>query len=75
MCLSLFVGVLCWSLFRYSLCVLSSFAKILSRKRELVALPLLSFRCIVTVTVLWLFLTVPWVCLQFVILVFPDHSR
>ena len=23
--------------------------------------------------VLWLFLAVPWVCLQFVIVVFPDH--
>ena len=41
--LTLFVGVLCWSLFWYSLlCVLSSFAIILSRKRELVALLLLS---------------------------------
>ena len=23
----------------------------------------------------WLFLAVPWVCLQFVIVVFPDHTR
>ena len=23
--------------------------------------------------VVWLFLAVPWVCLQFVIVVFPDH--
>ena len=25
--------------------------------------------------VMWLFLVVPWVCLQFVIVVFPDHTR
>ena len=25
------------------------------------------------VIVVWLFLHVPWVCLQFVIVVFPDH--
>ena len=68
------MGVLCWSLFWYSLlCVLSSFAIILTRKKELVALPLLSFRCLDTVNVLWLFLTVPWVGLQCVIDVFPDH--
>ena len=50
------------SLFWYLvLCVLSSFAIILTRKRELIALVLLSFRCLVTVTVLCLFLMVPWV--------------
>ena len=56
---TLFVGVLCLPLFWYALlCVLSSFAIILKRKRELVALHLLSYRCLVTVYVLWLFLTV-----------------
>ena len=25
--------------------------------------------------VVWLFLAVPWVCLQFVIVVFPDHTH
>ena len=25
--------------------------------------------------VVWLFLTMPWVCLQFVIVVFPDHTH
>ena len=29
----------------------------------------------VTINVLWLFLTVPWVGLQCVILVFPDHIQ
>ena len=41
----------------------------------LVALLLLSFGCLVTVNILWLFLTVPWVCLQFVFVVFPDHTH
>ena len=60
MYLQLFVGLLCWSLFWYALIyVLSSFAIILTRKRELVALLLLSFGCLDTVNVLWLFLTVP----------------
>ena len=36
----------------------------LARKRELVSLLLLSFGCLVTVNVLWLFLTVLWICLQ-----------
>ena len=46
------------------------FAIIFSRKRELVALLLLSFRCLVAVNVLWLFLTVSLVGLQFVIVIF-----
>ena len=67
--------VLYWSLFWYALhYVLSSFAIIFTRKRDLVALLLLSFGCLVTVIVLQLFLTVPWVGLQFVIVVFPDHT-
>ena len=35
----------------------------------------LSFECPVTVTLLLLFLTVPRVCLQFVIVVFPGHTH
>ena len=53
MYLPLFVGVLCWSLMWYALLyILSSFAIILTRKRELVALLLFSFGCLVTVNVL-----------------------
>ena len=74
--LQLFVGVLCWSLFWYALRnVFFSFAIILARKRELVALLLLSFECLVTVNVLKLLLTVPWAGHQFVIVVFPDHTH
>ena len=52
--------VLCWSLFWYTLLyVLSSFAVILARKGELVALLLLFVGCLVTVNVLLLFLMVP----------------
>ena len=51
----------------------SSFAIILMGKRELVALLSLSSWCLVIVV--WLFLAVPWVCLQFVIVIFPDHTH
>ena len=51
----------------------SSIAIILMGKRELVALLNLSPWCLVMVE--WLFLPVPWGCLQFVIVVFPDHTR
>ena len=46
-------------------------------KRELVALLSSSFWypvIVVLVIVVWLFLAVPWVCLQLVIVVFPDHT-
>ena len=46
----------------------------LKRKRKLFALLLLSYRYIVTINVLWLFITVLWVGLQCVIVVFPDHT-
>ena len=72
----LLVGVLCLSLFCYALlCVHSSFAIILKSKSKLVALLLLSYRCIDTINVLWLFLTVTWVGLQCVIVAFPDHTH
>ena len=51
----------------------SSFAIILMGKRELVAMLSLSSWCLVIVV--WLFLAVPWVCLQSVIVVFPDHTH
>ena len=53
------------------LCVHSSFAIISMGKRGQVALLCLSSLCLVIVV--WLFLTIPLVCLQFVIVVFPDH--
>ena len=39
----------------------------------MVALLGLSSWCLVIVV--WLFLMVPWVCLRFVIVVFPDHTH
>ena len=64
------------SLFCYALlCVHSSFAIILKRKRKLVVLLLLYYRCSVTINVLWFGLTVPWVGLQCVIVVFSDHTN
>ena len=53
--------------------VVSSFAIILMEKRELIALLRLSSWCFVIVV--WLFLAVQWFCLQFVIVVFPDHTH
>ena len=57
------------------LCILSNLAIILKRKKELVALLSLSYGCLVTVNVMWLFLMVSWVGLQCVIVVFPDHTH
>ena len=51
----------------------SSFAIILMGERELVALLSLSSWCLVIVVCL--FLAVSWVCLQFVIVIFPDHTH
>ena len=51
----------------------SSIAIILMGKRELVALLNLSSWCLVMVE--WLFLAVPWGCMRFVIVVFPDQTH
>ena len=51
----------------------SSFAIILMGKRKLADLLGLSSLCLVIVV--WLFLAVPWVCLQFAIVVFPDYTH
>ena len=51
----------------------SSIAIILMGKRELIALLNLSSWCLVIVE--WLFLAVQRGCLQFVIVVFPDHTH
>ena len=73
---TLFVGVLCLSLICYALLyVHSSFEIILKSKRKLVALFLLSYRCLVTVNVLRLFLMVQWVGLQCLIADFPDQTH
>ena len=53
--------------------VRSSIAIILMGKRDLVALLKLSSWCLVVVG--RLFLAVPGGCLQFVIVVFPDHTH
>ena len=68
------VGVCNCSMFCCSLLyVHSCFAIILMGKRELVALLTLSSWCLVIVVCL--FLGVPWVCLRYVIVVFPDHTH
>ena len=69
------MSLFCYALLCIYSSVYSSFAIILKRKENLVALLLLSYRCIVTINVLWLFLIVPWVGLQYVIVVFPDQTH
>ena len=49
----------------------SNFAIILMGKSE----PVVCLVCLPGVMVVWLFLAVPWVCLQFEIVVFPDHAH
>ena len=50
-----------------------SFAnRLIGGERKLVVLLCLSSWCLVIVVCL--FLTMPWVCLQFAIVVFPDHT-
>ena len=53
------------------MCAHSSFAISFMGKRELVALLNVS-SCFLVIAV-WLFLTVQRICLQFLIVVFPDH--
>ena len=68
------MGVCNCSMFCCSLLyVQSSIAIILMGKRELVALLNLSSWCLVMVE--RLFLAVPRGCLQFVVVVFPDHTH
>ena len=68
------VGVSNCCMFCFTLLyVHSSIAIILMGKRELIALLNLSSWCLVMVE--WLFLAVPPGSLQFVIVVFPDHTH
>ena len=80
-CMSLKCALCLWDfcvclLFCYALlCVHSSFAIILKRKRRLVALLLLNYRFIVIINILWLFLAMTWFGLLCVIVVFHGHTR
>ena len=69
-------GSLCLCLFvvhyYMSILVLQSFGE---ERGGLVALLLMSCGCVVAIGVLWLFLAVPWVGLQYVIVIFPDHTH
>ena len=68
------MGVCDYSMFCCTLLyVHSSITIILMGKRELIALLNLSSWCLVVVE--RLILAVPWGCLQFVIVVFPDHNH
>ena len=56
----------------FVLVVLSKFAIILLKKR---ANWLIYFNCVVAVSVPCFFLTIPWVGLQSVIVIFPGHTH
>ena len=58
---------------RYFMSILYSIANILMGKRELVALLNLSAWCLVMLN--GSSSRVPWGCLRFVIVEFPDHTR
>ena len=51
----------------------SSIAVILMGKRELVTMHNVSSWCLVLVE--WLFFEVPWRCLRFVVVAFPDYTH
>ena len=65
--------IVLWFVVRYFMSSLYSIAIILMVKRELISLFNLSSWCLVMAE--WIFLAVPWGCLRFVILVFPDHTH
>ena len=67
------MGVCNCSMFCCTLLNVHSSIAILMGKRELVALLDLSSWCLVMVE--RLFLAVPWGCLRFVIVIFPDHTH
>ena len=69
------VGGLCLVHVLFCSSVLSRFVIISPRKRELVDLHELSSCSHVAVNVLCLFLAVPWVGLQFVIVAFSSHAH
>ena len=74
---SLIINVLYWKMcfvnWRFRSFVQYSIAIILMGKRELIAWLNLSSWCLVMVE--QLFLAVPWGCLRFVIVVFPDYTH
>ena len=73
----LFVGVLCLSLFCYALlCVHSTvLCYHLEEEEKAGCFAIIVLLKYFTINILWFFLMVPWVGLQCVIVVFPDHSH
>ena len=70
------MGSFVYSMFRCgAFGVISSSAIIMMGKRKLFALLCLTSWGLVTVSVLWFFLTVLWAGLQCVIVVFHDHTH
>ena len=70
-----FVGVLCLSLFPYALLCVHSFFYHLEEEEKTGCFAIIVLHNIVTINVLWLFLTVQWVVLLCVTVVFSDHTH
>ena len=67
-------GVLCLFLFGMHSIVSILVCNHLEEEGRAGCFAFVSYECLVTVYVVWLFLTVPWVGLQCVIVVFLDHT-
>ena len=67
-------SVLVFVLLCFTLCALE-FCNHLEEEEKAGCFAIIVYRCIVTIIVMWLFLTVPLVGLQYVIVVFPDHTH
>ena len=57
-----------------TVCGSSVFCDLPEEEEEAGCFAIIVIRCIVTINVLWLYLTVPWVSLQYVNVVFPDYT-
>ena len=62
-------------MFVIDLLIITLYPLLFCNHLEEYSLLLLSYRCLVTLKFLLLFLTVPWVGLQCVTVTFPDHTH
>ena len=68
------VIVLCFGV-RYFMFIIVFFLIVMGKRELIEHCTLLNLSSWCLVMVVWLFLAVPWACLRFVIVVFPDHTH
>ena len=73
-------SIVCWSsIFVFVLLCITLcsflFCNHLEETEKAVCFAYISYRCIAIINVLWLFLTAPWLGLQYVVVVFPDNTH